>query len=139
MKKLLDLGVDEISLGDTTGHATPLEISKLLKEVLKVAAPKKVTMHLHDTRGLAMANVWESIQHGVCRFDSSLGGLGGCPYAPGAAGNLATEDLLYALNSMNALKPVVDVEKLSKTSLWLEKQTGDKLPSKVLATFRKNS
>ena len=139
VKKLIDLGVDEISLGDTTGHATPLEISKLLREVLKVAPAKKITMHLHDTRGLAMANVYESINHGITRFDCSLGGLGGCPYALGASGNLATEDLLFALNSMKALRSDVDLAQLSKTSIWLEKQLGEKLPSKVLATFRKSS
>jgi len=139
VRNLIDMGVDEVSLGDTTGHATPLDISKLLAEVLKVAPAGKITMHLHDTRGLAMANVWESMRHGLNRFDSSLGGLGGCPYAPGAAGNLATEDLLFALNSMGAMKSTVDLNKLTKTSLWLEKQIGAKLPSKVLATFRKQS
>ncbi len=135
IKKVLDLGVDEISLGDTTGHATPQDINKLLTLVLKTAPSKKITMHLHDTRGLAMANVWESLKHGIARFDSSVGGLGGCPYAPGAAGNLATEDLIYAFSKMNLLKNKVSLDALASTSYWLEKQIKTELPSKVLKTL----
>ena len=136
VKKLTALGVTEISLGDTTGHATPVEISKLLEKLLKQSPAKCFTMHFHDTRGLAVANVWESTKYGIARFDASLGGLGGCPYAPGAAGNLATEDLLYALQSMKAMDSKFSLKKLSSTSFWLEKQLGQTLPSKVLQTLR---
>lgn len=136
VRPLVDLGVTDISLGDTTGHASPLDVRKLLNSVLKIAPAKKISMHLHDTRSLSLANVWESLQFGVSRFDSSLGGLGGCPYAPGAAGNLPTEDLTYFLQQANLLKPQIDLEKLAKASVWLEKQTGETLPSKVLKTLR---
>lgn len=137
VRPLMDLGVTDISLGDTTGHATPADVRKLLSALLKYAPASKLSMHLHDTRALSLANVWESLQHGVSRFDSSLGGLGGCPYAPGAAGNLPTEDLAYFLQQSKLLKPKVDLERLAEASFWLEKQIGETLPSKVLKTLRK--
>lgn len=94
---LLDIGVDEISLGDTIGVAVPAEVKSLLKTLAGETPFEKLAMHFHDTRGTAVANVAASLDSGVTAFDAAAGGLGGCPYAPGAGGNLATEDLLYFL------------------------------------------
>jgi hydroxymethylglutaryl-CoA lyase len=102
-KQLLDLGVDEISLGDTIGKASPADVRKLLETVLPVFSASRLSLHFHDTYGMAIANVltaWS--EYGISAFDSSAGGLGGCPYAPGASGNVATEDLVYALKASGA-------------------------------------
>ncbi len=133
--KLVDLGAKEIALGDTTGHATPREIEKLLSALLKKHKPALFSMHLHDTRALALTNVWQSLEMGITRFDSSVGGLGGCPYAPGAAGNLASEDLVYLLDRQGLLKRDIDLLSLARCSRWLEGELGYALPSKVLKTL----
>jgi hydroxymethylglutaryl-CoA lyase len=107
MKRLLDLGVDEISLGDTIGKASPSDIRTLLDILLPHIARERVSLHCHDTYGMAIANAltaWED--YGIEAFDSSAGGLGGCPYAPGASGNVATEDLGFALRASGATVPV---------------------------------
>ena len=98
--RMLDLGVFEVSVGDTIGVATPKQVKQLLKSIGRSVGLKKVAMHFHDTRGTALVNVVASLDEGVRRFDSSVGGLGGCPYAQGASGNLATEDLIYLLTGM---------------------------------------
>ena len=107
MQRLLDLGVDDIALGDTVGKASPSDIRKLLDTLLPHIARDRVSLHCHDTYGMAIANVltawWE---YGIEAFDSSAGGLGGCPYAPGASGNVATEDLVFALKASSATVPV---------------------------------
>lgn len=115
-QKLLGLGVDEISIGDTIGVASPAEVRALLERLLDVLPPSKIAMHFHDTRGTAMANVAESLRYGITRFDSSAAGLGGCPYAEGAGGNLATEDLVYFLER-EGLPTGIDLTKLSEASL----------------------
>jgi hydroxymethylglutaryl-CoA lyase len=111
MKRLLALGVDEISLGDTIGKASPSDIRTLLDTLLPHIAHERVSLHCHDTYGMAIANVltawWE---YGIEAFDSSAGGLGGCPYAPGASGNVATEDLVFALKASGATVPVDEVK-----------------------------
>lgn len=99
-KMLLDLGVDEISFGDTIGVGTPKQTQLLLDEALKLLPLDQVAMHFHDTYGQAIANIYASLQHGVHRFDSSVAGLGGCPYALGATGNVATEDVLYLMHGL---------------------------------------
>lgn len=99
-ERLVDLGVEEISIGDTIGAATPAQVAELCELLLKSIEAGRLAMHLHDTRGTALANVVAALQMGIAIFDSSAGGLGGCPYAPGASGNLATEDLLYMLEGM---------------------------------------
>lgn len=99
-EKLLDLGAVELSIGDTIGVATPNQVCQVVEALLKIADLEKLALHFHDTRGTALANVLAGLQMGVATFDSSSGGLGGCPYAPGAAGNLATEDLLYMLEGL---------------------------------------
>lgn len=130
--QLLSYGVDDISLGDTIGTAVPSEVDKLLTEVLKRIPKEKVIMHFHDTRGMAIANIMESMDHGITRFDSSIGGLGGCPYAPGAAGNVATNDVLYLLHGMGIYTGIND-QKLQEAALFIQNKLGKTLPSKSLA------
>jgi hydroxymethylglutaryl-CoA lyase len=111
MKRLLELGIDEISLGDTIGKASPADIRTLLDTLLPHIARERVSLHCHDTYGMAIANAltawWD---YGIEAFDSSAGGLGGCPYAPGASGNVATEDLVFALKASGATIPVDEVK-----------------------------
>ena len=100
-EELLAAGCDEVSIGDTIGAATPADVARLLDEVLCTVRVEHVVLHFHDTRGTALANVMEGLRHGVVNYDSSAGGFGGCPFAPGASGNLATEDLVYLMDRMN--------------------------------------
>ncbi len=130
IEKYLDLGIFEISLGDTIGVASPKQVRTLLKDLLTITTPSKVAMHFHDTRGTAIANVLASLDQGIRTFDASVGGLGGCPYAPGAAGNVATEDVLYMLERMG-FDTGVDLAKLIKVTQWMNKQVGRQLPSKL--------
>ena len=99
-RELVALGVDELSIGDTIGVATPNQVGDVVGALLDVTSLDRLAMHFHDTRGTALANVLAALELGIAIFDSSSGGLGGCPYAPGASGNLATEDLLYLLHGM---------------------------------------
>jgi hydroxymethylglutaryl-CoA lyase len=127
--KLLALGIDEISIGDTIGVATPSQVAQLCALLLKRIDAGRLALHLHDTRGTALANVVAGLQSGVAIFDSSAGGLGGCPYAPGAAGNLATEDLIYMLDGMG-IETGVSLEKVVRASTLLATQLGHPLTSK---------
>lgn len=107
MMRLLDFGIDEISLGDTIGRASPMDVRKLLDAVLSGFPRSRISLHFHDTYGMAVANALTAwTDYGIDAFDSSAGGLGGCPYAPGASGNVATEDLIYALRASGATVPV---------------------------------
>lgn len=133
-EKLLKLGVTEISIGDTIGVATPLEVKNLVKKLLKLTSVKKLALHFHDTRGVALANVLMGLQEGVRIFDSSSGGLGGCPYAPGASGNVATEDLLYMFHGMG-IDTGVDLTKQVAASRYIESLLGRRLPSKYLQSL----
>ena len=109
---LLEWGADTVYLGDTIGKATPAHIERLLADVLKVASANQVGVHLHDTYGQALANTVVALDHGIALMDTSAGGLGGCPYAPGATGNLATEDLLYLLDGLG-IEHGIDLEKVA--------------------------
>lgn len=130
VRSLHKMGAYEISIGDTIGVATPRQVKRLV-EKLKVAIPvKKLAMHFHDTRGTALANVYASIEMGISTFDSSTGGLGGCPYARGASGNLGTEDLVYMLDGMG-LATGIDLAKLIRIKMWIEHKLGRPLPSHV--------
>ncbi len=130
-QRMFHLGVYEISVGDTIGVATPGQINKLLNAFDIQGLPlSKVALHLHDTRGMALANVMAALSHEVTIFDSSLGGLGGCPYAKGATGNLPTEDLVYMLHGMG-LETGIDLKKLIDIKPWIEEKVGRALPSKV--------
>jgi hydroxymethylglutaryl-CoA lyase len=130
-ESLLKMGIKEISIGDTIGVAHPKQVRSLLKKLLKVATAKNLAMHFHDTRGTALANVLESLEGGIRIFDSSSAGLGGCPYAPGASGNLATEDLLYMLHGMG-YETGISLEKNVLASHFMETCLGRKLPSRYL-------
>ena len=124
-------GCYQISLGDTIGVANPLQVSDVLEQVLQVAARDDLALHFHDTRGTALANVLMGISKGVTTVDSAVGGLGGCPYAPGAAGNLATEDLVYMLHGMG-IATGVDLDKLVACSSKVGTLLGHELSSKYL-------
>jgi len=101
--RLLDVGVDEVSLGDTIGRASPKDVAEVLDLLLKDVPKDKIVLHFHATYGMGVANVLCAYrEHGIYRYDSSAGGLGGCPYAPGASGNVATEDVVFALKSVGA-------------------------------------
>ncbi|HHT0592263.1 TPA: hydroxymethylglutaryl-CoA lyase [Legionella anisa] len=129
-KKLVDLGVDEISLGDTIGVGTPYQTHLLLEQVLKILPLSQLAMHFHDTYGQAIANIYTSLQHGVHRFDSSVAGLGGCPYARGASGNVATEDVLYLMHGLG-INTGVDIFKIVAAGDMICKILGRKNQSKV--------
>jgi hydroxymethylglutaryl-CoA lyase len=133
-ERLLEMGVYEISLGDTIGVATPAEVKQVLSELLTQFPAERLAGHFHDTRGMGLANAYVALELGISTLDTSFGGLGGCPYAPGAAGNLATEDLIYMLHGMG-VETGVNLEELCETSLWVESQLSKKLPSKVLQSY----
>jgi hydroxymethylglutaryl-CoA lyase len=107
----LAAGAQEFSLSDTTGYADPAQVKRLVRKVRSVVGDKLTTLHLHNTRGLGLANALAGLDEGITTLDASLGGLGGCPYAPGASGNLVTEDLVLMLNAMG-LDTGIDLEKL---------------------------
>jgi len=134
-KELLDLGAYEISLGDTIGAASPLSTMRVLTELLKHVPPERFALHMHDTRGAALANIFAGLLLGISSFDSSAGGLGGCPYAPGASGNVSSEDLVSMLDNMN-IQTGISVEKLCEASIQIEKVLKKTLPSKIMAIFR---
>ncbi len=114
-RRLLDLGCHELSLGDTIGVGTPTQVADVVGPVLATAGAERVAVHFHDTRGTALANALAALLLGVTIFDAAAGGLGGCPYAPGAAGNLATEDLLYMLHGMG-IATGVDIDGVARAS-----------------------
>src|SRR5699024_2167159 len=104
----------------------------LLEEILKRYPKEKIILHFHDTRGMAIANIMTAMTYGINRFDSSVGGLGGCPYAPGAAGNVATNDILYLLHGMG-IRTGINENKLQEAGLYIQNKLGKILPSKSLA------
>lgn len=128
---LLEMGAYEISLGDTIGVATPKQVHDLCRELVKEVPVQRLAGHFHDTRGTGLANVAAALDVGIRTFDSSIGGLGGCPYAPGAAGNISTEDLIYMLHGME-YETGVDLQKLLEAGAFIQKQLGRDLNSKVL-------
>jgi hydroxymethylglutaryl-CoA lyase len=133
--QLADLGAYELSIGDTIGSGNPKQVADLVQDLKREVPLEKVALHLHDTRGTALANIVAGLEMGVRSFDSSVGGLGGCPYAPGASGNVATEDLVHMLHGMG-VQTGIDLDALCKISLQMEQLLGRKLPSKVLGTKR---
>ncbi|HTP98596.1 MAG TPA: hydroxymethylglutaryl-CoA lyase [Casimicrobiaceae bacterium] len=127
MQALLDAGADRVSLADTVGYADPRMVRELFEQALRVAGDRFCCGHFHDTRGLAMANVYAALELGVSRFDASLAGIGGCPHAPGASGNASTEDLAYMLGSMS-----IDTGLDMKRLLDLRAQVAEWLPGEAL-------
>jgi hydroxymethylglutaryl-CoA lyase len=134
-EKLLALGAYEISVGDTIGVGNPRQVVELVRALKGVVDVGRVALHLHDTRGAALANIAAGLEEGVRAFDSAAGGLGGCPYAPGASGNVATEDLVNMLHGMG-IQTGVDLDQLARASLKLETLLGRPPPSKVVAALR---
>ncbi len=129
-RKLMDMGCDEISIGDTIGVGVPSQVDELVPALGRDIPLSKIAFHFHDTRGTALANVYAALQHGIAIFDSSSGGLGGCPYAPGATGNLGTEDLLYMLHGMG-IETGVDLAKVRDASRFIAGVLGHELTSKA--------
>jgi hydroxymethylglutaryl-CoA lyase len=137
-EQLLTLGVDEICLGDTIGVGTPKQTQQLIKAMLKVLPSIKLAMHFHDTYGQAIANIYTSLNLGLTKFDSSVAGLGGCPYARGASGNVATEDVLYLMHGLG-IETGVDIFKIVVAGDAICKAMGRKNQSKVGTTLLANS
>jgi hydroxymethylglutaryl-CoA lyase len=129
-KHLTGIGCYQISLGDTIGVGTPLQTQQICELFLKHFKPSDLALHLHDTRGTALVNAYAGLSMGIADFDASVAGLGGCPYAPGAAGNLATEDLVYMLHGMG-IETGIDLPKLLEAGRVAESVVGRKLPGKV--------
>jgi hydroxymethylglutaryl-CoA lyase len=130
-RRLADIGCAEISIGDTIGVAVPTQVTDVVGRLREVLAADTLAVHFHDTRGTALANVLAALQAGIAIVDSSAGGLGGCPYAPGASGNLATEDLLYMLQGMG-IETGVRLEQVAAASRTLALALGRRLPSRYL-------
>lgn len=133
-KRFLDLGVYEISVGDTIGVAVPDQVREYIRELVKVIDRSKLAMHFHDTRGMALTNVHVSLQEGIETFDSSAGGLGGCPYAKGATGNVATEDVWYLLQSLG-IETGIDIKKLADASQFILSKVQKNTESKFLRAY----
>ncbi|MFE4625589.1 hydroxymethylglutaryl-CoA lyase [Streptomyces mirabilis] len=131
-KALMDMGCDELSLGDTIGVATPGHVQTLLAELNEEGVPTSALgVHFHDTYGQALTNTLAALQHGVTTVDASAGGLGGCPYAKSATGNLATEDLVWMLQGLG-IDTGVDLARLTATSVWMAERLGRPSPSRTV-------
>ncbi len=128
--KLYDMGCYEISLGDTVGVGTPLKVQKMIQAVSSMVPMDKLAVHFHDTYGQALANIYAALEMGVSVVDSSVAGLGGCPYAKGASGNVATEDVVYMLNGL-AIETGVDLDKLCAVGRYISDVLGRPPASKV--------
>ena len=130
-QRLLELGVDELSIGDTIGVAVPADVRRVVGALTAAGIwTDRLAMHFHDTRGTALANVSTALEHGIRCFDASTGGTGGCPYAPGAAGNLATEDLVYLLDR-EGMSHGVDLDRLLVAARQVSVTLGRALSTKV--------
>jgi hydroxymethylglutaryl-CoA lyase len=129
-RTLIDMGCYQVSLGDTIGVGTPLQTRSILTRFLGELPAEKLAMHMHDTRGQALANVLVGLEMGIRTFDAAIGGLGGCPYAPGASGNLATEDLVYMLDGMG-ITTGVDLQRLWEAGRLAEVLVNRPLPGRV--------
>jgi hydroxymethylglutaryl-CoA lyase len=133
--KLLELPVDEISIGDTIGVATPTDVYEVIEALYESGVTRDVlALHFHDTRGTALANVYAGLECGITIYDASAGGLGGCPYAPGASGNLATEDLLYLLEGIG-VETGVTLPKVVEASQFIARAIGHRPPGRYLAAI----
>ncbi|MGH2829805.1 MAG: hydroxymethylglutaryl-CoA lyase [Actinomycetota bacterium] len=134
-RRLLDMGVAQVSLGDTTGMGNPAQVSATVKALAEHAPPERIALHLHDTRGTGLANALAGYNAGVATFDASAGGLGGCPYAPGATGNVATDELVYMFHEMG-VKTGVDLESLLQAAEFVAGAIGHEPPSRYLKATR---
>jgi hydroxymethylglutaryl-CoA lyase len=130
VRDFMETDPDEICLADTSGMANPLQMHTMLTRLKEITDEKPISLHLHNTRGLGLANVWEALKQGVTIFDTSLGGLGGCPFIPGARGNIATEDTVHMLHELG-IETGIDIHRLIETSLTLEEFMGKEFPAMV--------
>jgi len=137
IERLAQWKLDQISIGDTIGVATPKDVENVIHPALKILKAQKTAVHFHDTRGTALANALKAYEMGVRIFDSSAGGLAGCPYAPGASGNLATEDLVYMFEGMG-VKTGVKLGLLADVSVELSRRMGRALLSKFVQAHQKS-
>ena len=129
-EKLMAMGCSELSVGDTIGVGVPSQVDELVPLLRQTIPLESIAFHFHDTRGTALANVYAALRHGIAKFDSSSGGLGGCPYAPGATGNVGTEDVLYLLHQMG-VETGVDLAKVRAASRYIAGVVGHALTSKA--------
>jgi hydroxymethylglutaryl-CoA lyase len=136
--RLADLGVFEVAISDTIGIAHPGQVPSVLDAVLRRLPVDRVALHFHDTRGTALANVLASLPFGIATFDASAGGLGGCPYAPGAAGNLATDDLIYMLDGLG-IETGVSLAAVSEASRFIASKIDHRLPSRYAQAWEVRS
>jgi hydroxymethylglutaryl-CoA lyase len=136
--KLMEMGCDELSIGDTIGVGVPSQVEALVPLLVQRIPLDSIAMHFHDTRGTALANVYAALQLGVTKFDASSGGLGGCPYAPGATGNVGTEDVLYLLHQMD-IETGVDLAKVRTASRFIAGVVDHALTSKAYQAMEADS
>ena len=129
-RRLFEMGCHEISLGDTVGVGTPLKVRRMLDAVAGEVPLSRLAGHYHDTYGMAIANIYASLEAGVAVFDASVAGLGGCPYARGAAGNVATEDVVYLLDGLG-IETGIDLQQLVDCAFWISERLGRRPNSKV--------
>lgn len=132
MTRLVDLGIEDISIGDTIGVAVPSEVDRVITPMIEQHPDARIGLHLHDTRGMAIANAWAGLQLGINTFDSSVAGLGGCPFAPGATGNLATEDLVWFLERCG-IETGIDLPELVTVSRWISTELNRSVSGHVAA------
>lgn len=135
---LLSYGIDEISLGDTIGEAHPLQVERRLDILLERFPADKIALHFHDTKGMGLANIYTALKAGITTFDASSGGLGGCPYAPGSSGNVATEDVVHMLQKLG-IETNIDFPALLKAAEWIETKVNRALPSHCLRAFHSHT
>ncbi len=133
--RLIELGIDQISLGDTVGYGTPRDVQTRVELIGKEVPLDRIALHFHDTRGTALANIVAGLDAGVRIFDGAVGGLGGCPYAPGASGNVATEDLVQMLHGMG-VDTGVDLDALVDCAAFIETHLRKRLPGRYLRVVR---
>ncbi len=130
-KRLFDMGIDELSLGDTIGVANPYQVHSFLCKIEHIFLKDKLALHFHDTRGMALANTVTALELGYHTFDGALGGLGGCPYAKGATGNVATDDLVHMTHEMG-IETGIDLDRLTDAGFFIQDKIGKTLPSKLM-------
>jgi hydroxymethylglutaryl-CoA lyase len=135
VRRYLDLGVGGITLADTTGMASPRQVQNLVEQTLKLTPPETLTLHFHNTRGLGLANVLAAYEVGARRFDAALGGLGGCPFAPGASGNICTEDLVNMAHEMGIVTSL-NLQTLIALARTLPLLLGHEVPGQVMKAGR---
>jgi hydroxymethylglutaryl-CoA lyase len=135
-RRIMDMGAYELSISDTIGVANPTSIEMLLEELFKYIPPDKIALHLHNTRNLALTNIYTASKLGITSFDASFGGLGGCPYAHGASGNIATEDLVAMLYALG-IKTSINLDKLCEVSRCVKEILKKQLSSKIFSIYQK--